>query len=89
MDNEENQVVSARQIKIKGLDKKDEKATKEKKIPEKPGNKWLLVVILVVTIIASLVFKLSTGNVKKAPVKQELQQGSSLFGPDVYRYSID
>lgn len=62
-----------RQLKIKGMEGKQDKAEKVVKEKEKPGNKWIVLAILVVSFIVSLIFKvtsgeLSFGNQREEPV---------------------
>lgn len=93
-DNETNQVPQARQLRIRGMDGKpvEKKEPKEK---EKPGNKWLIVIILGLTIVASLIFKLTSGVSEQPAAVQDStvpgvetpEKPGSLFGPAEFNFT--
>lgn len=77
MDNQEKS--QPNQLKIKGFEGKGKSQTdKPVKEKEKPGNKWVIVIILLVTVVAGLVFSISS--------KQEKAK-FSLFGPAEYHFT--
>lgn len=79
-ENEGNQVSQARQLRIRGM---DGKPVEKKELKEKEKhNKWLIVVILLITIVASLIFKWTSGVSESAPVNKGVW-----FGPAEYNFS--
>ncbi len=89
-DQETQGVVAPRQLRIRGLDTTKEKGEKEGKEKEKPGNKWVIVMILILTIVVSLIFKfgsVESVNTDSEQVKPPSSKGSSLFGPAEFQFS--
>lgn len=93
-ENEVSQAAPARQLRIRGMDGKpvEKKEPKEK---EKPGSKWLIVIILGITIVASLIFKLTSGVADEpaparnssTPTEVTPEKSWSLFGPAEFNYT--
>lgn len=59
---EEQKPSIPRQLRIKGMEGKQDKAEKVTKEKEKPGNKWIVVAILVVSFVVSMIFKVTSGE---------------------------
>ncbi len=61
---------------------------REKKEKEPKANKWVVVLVLLVTVMVTLVFYFSGGRTKQTSGSKTapLPQKNGLFGPKIYQF---